>query len=203
MLDTALRPLVDPPLNAAGAVLVRLGVGANAITLAGFLAGIGACAAIALGHFTVALGLVAANRVLDGLDGAVARRLGATDLGGWLDIVCDMIFYSGVPFAFLLHDQALAAPAGFLMLSFMGTGSSFLATAAIAEKRGGDSGTQATKSIRYSFGIMEGTETIGFFLAFCLWPDCFAPLAWAFGVLCWLTVAQRVAMAWKRFGKAP
>ena len=47
MLDGSVRPLIDPPLNAAGMLLARLGVGANAITLAGFLLGGCACAAIA------------------------------------------------------------------------------------------------------------------------------------------------------------
>ncbi len=200
MLDGSVRPLIDPPLNAAGMLLARLGVGANAITLVGFLLGGCACAAIAQSQFPVALALMAANRVLDGLDGAVARRRGPTDLGGYLDIVCDMIFYSGVPFAFLLRDPADAAPAAFLMLSFMGTGASFLAYAAIAAKRGENTRAQGVKSMYYSFGLMEGTETIAFFAAFCLWPGYFAPLAWVFGCLCWLTVAGRMALAWNQFG---
>jgi phosphatidylglycerophosphate synthase len=200
MLDGRVRPLIDPPLDAAGAALARLGVGANAVTVAGFLLGAGACAAIFYGHFHAALALIAANRVFDGLDGAVARRRGATDLGGYLDIVLDMIFYSGVPFAFLLRDPADAAPAAFLMLSFMGTGASFLAYAAVAAKRGESTRAQGVKSMYYSFGLMEGTETIAFFAAFCLWPAYFAPLAWIFGALCWITVAGRMALAWNQFG---
>jgi len=200
MLDGRVRPLIDPPLDAAGAALARLGVGANAVTVAGFLLGAGACAAIFYGHFHAALALIAANRVFDGLDGAVARRRGATDLGGYLDIVLDMIFYSGVPFAFLLRDPADSAPAAFLMLSFMGTGASFLAYAAIAAKRGESTSAQGVKSMYYSFGLMEGTETIAFFAAFCLWPAYFAPLAWIFGALCWITVAGRMALAWNQFG---
>jgi len=200
MLDGRVRPLIDPPLDAAGAALARLGVGANAVTVAGFLLGACACAAIFYGHFHAALALIAANRVFDGLDGAVARRRGATDLGGYLDIVLDMIFYSGVPFAFLLRDPAESAPAAFLMLSFMGTGASFLAYAAIAAKRGESTRAQGVKSMYYSFGLMEGTETIAFFAAFCLWPAYFAPLAWIFGALCWITVAGRMALAWNQFG---
>ena len=86
------------------------------------------------------------------------------------------------------------------MLSFMGTGASFLAYAAIAAKRGENSRAQGVKSMYYSFGLMEGTETIAFFAAFCLWPGYFAPLAWVFGCLCWLTVAGRMALAWNQFG---
>jgi len=200
MLDSLVRPLIDPPLNAAGAVLARLGLGADAVTLAGFALGAGACAAIAAGQFGAALALIAGNRVLDGLDGAVARHTAPTDLGGYLDIVCDMIFYSGVPFAFLLRDPADAVAAAFLMLSFMGTGASFLAYAAIAAKRGESTRARGVKSMYHSFGLMEGTETIAFFVAFCLWPHMFGTLAVVFGALCWLTVAGRVALAWNQFG---
>ena len=92
MLDSTIRPLIDPPLDALGALMARLGLSANSITVLGFLIGAGACAAIVAGSFWVALGLVVANRLADGLDGAVARRTGSTDVGGYLDIVLDMIF---------------------------------------------------------------------------------------------------------------
>lgn len=113
-----------------------------------------------------------------------------------------MVFYSGVPFAFLLRDPADAVAAAFLMLSFMGTGASFLAYAAIAAKRGESTSARGVKSMYYSFGLMEGTETIGFFCAFCLWPHLFGALAVVFGALCWLTAAGRVAVAWNHFGGA-
>ena len=199
MLDSTLRPLIDPPLDALGAWMARLGLSANSITVLGFLIGAGACAAIVAGSFWVALGLVVANRLADGLDGAVARRTGSTDVGGYLDIVLDMIFYSGVPFAFMLHDPANALPGGYLIYSFVGTGGSFLAYAAIAAKRGESTRQQGVKSMYYSFGLMEGTETVAFFVAFCVFPEYFAAIAWVFGTLCWLTAAGRILMAMNHF----
>ena len=80
--------------------------------------------------------LIIANRVCDGLDGAVARSAGGTDLGAYLDITLDFLFYSAVPFAFAVADPANAMAAAFLIFSFVGTGSSFLAFAIIAQKRG-------------------------------------------------------------------
>lgn len=200
MLDSTIRPLIDPPLDALGAWMTRLGLSANSITVLGFLIGIGACAAIVAGQFWMALGLVLTNRLADGLDGAVARRNGTTDVGGYLDIVLDMIFYSGVPFAFMVHDPVNALPAGFLIYSFVGTGGAFLAFAAIAAKRGESTRQQGVKSMYYSFGLMEGTETIAFFVGFCLYPSNFGPLAWVFGALCWITTSGRIIMAVRHFG---
>jgi len=42
MLDSTLRPLIDPPLNAAARVLGAWGVSPNALTLAGMLVGLAA-----------------------------------------------------------------------------------------------------------------------------------------------------------------
>ncbi|MCK5273955.1 MAG: CDP-alcohol phosphatidyltransferase family protein, partial [Alphaproteobacteria bacterium] len=95
MLDHIVRPWIDPPLNRAGRMLADAGVSANAVTLSGFAVGLVAIPAIGTGHYLVGLALLLANRLSDGLDGAVARVRGPTDLGGYLDIVCDFILYSG------------------------------------------------------------------------------------------------------------
>src|SRR5262245_34983430 len=199
MLDSTLRRLIDPLLNRAGAALARSGLGANAVTVGGFLLGVGAWAALALEAHTLALGLILANRVADGLDGAVARRNGMTDLGGYLDIVLDFIFYAGVPFFFAVGRPDTALPAAFLAFSFVGTGGSFLAFAAIAAKRGLSTEARGRKSIYYLGGLTEGAETIALFALICLFPDRFALLAWVFGGLCWLTTATRVAAAVESF----
>ena len=193
MLDAPVRKLIDPPLNWAAARLVRLGVGANAVTVGGFAVGAAGCVAIGLKWYTAALVLVLLNRLADGLDGPIARRTGATDAGGFLDIVLDTIFYSGMPFAFAASDTTLTLPAAFLIYSFVGTGGSFLAFAVIAAKRGMTTAVYGKKSFFYSVGLMEGTETVVFFALFCLLPQHFAVLAWTFGGLCWVTTAVRVA----------
>ena len=113
MLDASLRRVVDRPLALAAGRLVALGVHANGITVAGFGAGLMAAAAIATGHYWVGLGLVIANRLLDGLDGAVARLTRPTDLGAFLDIAFDFIFYASVPFAFYVRTQRLVRLAPF------------------------------------------------------------------------------------------
>ena len=142
------------------------------------------------------LALLLLNRLCDGLDGAVARRRGVTDLGGFLDIVLDFLIYAAVPFAFALADPAAnALPGAFLIFSFMGTGSSFLAYAIMAAKRGIATELRGRKSLYYLGGLTEGTETIVAFVLACLWPAWFPLIAWTFGALCWLTTATRIVAA--------
>jgi len=200
MLDRVVRPLIDPPLDAAGRRLAALGISANAVTLAGFAVGLAAIPAVAAGDYLAGLALLLVSRLSDGLDGAVARVHGPTDLGGYLDIVCDFILYSGWAFAFAVADPADAIPAAFLMLSFMGTGASFLAYAVFAAKRGVTTEIRGAKSLYYLGGLTEGTETIMVFMAFCLLPQFFAPLAWAFAAACWITTASRMLAAARSFG---
>ena len=202
MFDAAIRRLIDPTLDRLGAALARRGLGANAVTVGGFLLGVGSWVALALDAQLPALGLVAANRAADGLDGAVARRVGPTDLGGYLDIVLDFVFYAGVPFFFAVGRPAEALPACFLAFSFVGTGGSFLAFAAVAAKRGLTTAARGRKSIYYLGGLTEGAETIGLFVAVCLMPDHFALLAWAFGGSCWVTTTCRVVEAVRTFRRS-
>ena len=199
MLDRIVRPWIDPPLDRAGRLLAAAGVSANAVTLGGFAVGLAAIPAIGTGHYLAGLGLLLANRLSDGLDGAVARVRGPTDLGGYLDIVCDFILYSGWAFAFALADPAHAIPAAFLMLSFMGTGASFLAYAIFAAKRGVTTEISGSKSLYYLGGLTEGAETILVFMAFCLAPQYFAIMAYAFAAACWVTTASRVLAAARTF----
>ncbi len=145
--------------------------------------------------------LILLNRLADGLDGAIARNTQTTDLGGYLDIVCDFLVYSGVVFGFALaRPEANALPAAFLILSFVGTGSSFLAYAVVATKRGVTTKIRGHKSFYYLGGLTEGTETFALFVLLCLFPDAFPWLAWMFGGLCWITTAFRILAAVRAFG---
>jgi phosphatidylglycerophosphate synthase len=203
MFDAKLRPLIDPPLNAAGRRLAAWGISADAVTLTGMMLGLSAGAALAYGGFALALALIIANRLLDGLDGAVARAKGLTDFGGYLDIVADFIFYVSVPLGFALADPANALPAAVLLASFTLTGISFLAFATLAAKRGIETAAHGRKSFFYNTGLAEGAETIAVFIAMCLWPGWFAAIAYGYAALCLLTVVQRSLAARAAFTGAP
>lgn len=195
MLDARLRPLIDPPLNRAGAMMARAGVTANGLTFAGLVLGLGGAAAIALGEIGWGLALIIANRLADGLDGAVARARGPSDLGGYFDIVADFAFYVSVPLAFGILAPANTLPALVLTASFVLTGVSFLAFAVIAAKRGETTEAHGRKSFFYSTGLAEGAETIAVFIAMCAAPAWFGAIAYAYAGLCVATVVQRSLMA--------
>ena len=198
MLDARLRRLIDPPLERLAGPLAARGLSANAVTLIGFALGLCAMAAIALQLYLLGLGLLLVNRLCDGLDGALARRRGLSDLGGFLDIVLDFIVYSGVPLAFALADPARnGLPAAFLIFSFVGTGTSFLAFAIMAAKRGLATDLRGRKSLYYLGGLTEGTETLLAFVLACLLPGWFPAVAYVFGGLCWLTTATRITIGWQ------
>lgn len=201
MLDAKLRPLIDPPLNAMGRWLARLGVSANAVTIMGVALGVAAAVAIAGGQFGLALALILASRLADGLDGAVARATAKTPLGGYLDIVGDFIFYVSVPLAFGLFAATNWPFVAVLLGGFALTGVSFLAFASIAAEQKLATRAHGEKSFFYSTGIAEGFETILFFVLMCLFPDRFPLLALLFAGLCALTLLQRSWLAWRVFGQ--
>jgi phosphatidylglycerophosphate synthase len=201
MLDGIMRRIIDPATARLGGALAARGVSADALTLAGLAVGLACAAAIWFRLDSAALLLLAANRTLDGLDGAVARRSRMTDRGGYLDIVCDFIVYGAIPLAFALRDPAANALASAVLLAaFYANGASFLAFAAIAAKRWDTTERRGPKSLYYTTGLMEGTETILFFAAFMLLPAWYPALAFVFAILCLITCAARILLAWRVFG---
>jgi len=201
MLDGWAKARIDPHLESVARRLADAGISANQVTLAGFVIGLTAAVAIAMGWFLLGLALFLANRLADGLDGAIARLNGPTDLGGYLDIVLDFAIYGAIPLAFILVDPAANGLAGaILLVSFYVNGASFLAYASIAARRGMSSTARGTKSIYFTTGLAEGSETVLFFVAFCLMPHWFAPLALVFAALCFWTAFWRIMAARAAFG---
>ena len=199
MFDVALRRLVDPALFRVARVLAAARFSANALTITGAAIGLGAAFFITQADYSAALICIVLNRLFDGLDGAIARIKGPTDFGGYLDSLCDFLFYVSVPVAFGMISADNQMPALALVASFTLTAVSFLGYAAIAARRNDGDGAHGPKAFIYSTGLMEGGETIAFFLLFCLFPAFFPTLALIFAALCILTVAQRVAFAAKSF----
>jgi phosphatidylglycerophosphate synthase len=201
MLDGLMRGVIDAPLNQSGRWLAARGASANAVTLAGLALGLTAAGLIWAGWSGILAALVLlSSRLADGLDGAVARARGKSDFGGYLDIVCDFAFYGAVPLAFVLRDPDANGVAGaFLLFSFYVNAATFLGYAILAEKHGLETRSRGEKSLYFTAGLMEGTETILCFLILALWPGLFVPLAWLFGALCLVTASARVMLARRTF----
>lgn len=194
MLDIRARRLVAPALDAIGTRLANAGVSPAALTVSGWLVGLGACVAAGANQWTLALGLWLGNRLLDGLDGPVARCRGVTELGGFLDIVADFSIYAGFVLALAIArpDARLAAIA--LLTAYYLSGTAFLALSSLLERRGKSLPRDDGRSLRFVGGLAEGTETIAVYVAICLFPAHAAVFAWVFAAAVAFTAAQRVAL---------
>jgi phosphatidylglycerophosphate synthase len=200
MLDGWARIRIDPLLDRAAKPIAAAGVTANGVTLAACAVGLLAAAAIAAQWYLAGLALILLSRFGDGLDGAVARISGQTDLGGYLDIVLDFLFYGAVPIGFVLADPPANAMAGaVLVFSFYVNGASFLAYAVMAEKRKLATSTRGPKSLFFTTGLAEATETIVVFAALCLVPTWFPEIAYAFAALTFYTALSRTVLAARTF----
>ena len=198
MLDRHIAPLIRPAIDRLAHGLVRMGVQADHVTLAAFGIGLSAAWCVTLHAYWTAAALILLSRLCDALDGAVARHTTPTDAGGFLDITLDFLFYASIPLAFAVANPAAnALAAAVLLASFMGTGSSFLAFAALAAKRNIQSMHYPHKSLHFLGGLAEATETLVFFVAICLWPAYFPVLAYLFAGLCCVTIVTRVYTGWR------
>jgi len=201
MIDRHALRFITPALGVLARALARAGVGADAVTLAGFALGMAAAVAIALQAWWLGLALMLASRLCDGVDGALARLTRPTDRGAFLDITLDFLFYASIPLAFAVADPARnALAAAVLLAAFIGTGSSFLAFAILAERRGLAGTAYPSKGFFYLGGLTEATETLLAFVAMCLWPQAFPWIAGVFAALCAVTVLTRLAAGWQAFG---
>ncbi len=192
MLDTRARRLLAPPLNAVAARLASAGVSPLTVTVVGWSAGVAACVAAGTGRWWLALAFWLLNRLLDGLDGPVARLRGATELGGFLDIVADFSIYAGfvVAVAIARPEARLACVA--LLCAYYLSGAAFLALSSLLERRGSSIGD--TRSLRFVGGLAEGAETVAVYVLFCVFPQWAAPIAWAFTAAVAVTAVQRITL---------
>ncbi|MDP3190639.1 CDP-alcohol phosphatidyltransferase family protein [Rhodoferax sp.] len=200
MFDRSVSQMMAPLIQRLARQTRRLGLTANQLTLLGFVLGLLAAFLIAFEAYLAGAVAILASRLLDALDGAVARLTQATDAGGFLDIALDFVFYASIPLAFAVSDPARnALPAAVLLAAFIGTGSSFLAFAVMAAKRGLRNLATPNKSFYFLGGLTEASETLLCFMAMCVWPGLFIELAYGFAALCAITTATRIWWGWKTF----
>jgi phosphatidylglycerophosphate synthase len=171
----------------------------NMVTAAACLLGIACAIAAAQGAYVVAVVLWIVNRILDGLDGTLARLSGKqSDLGGYLDIVLDTVVYAAIPLGLA---WSIGTPAAFvalaaLLASFYINGATWMYLAALLEKRNNGAAAQGElTTITMPGGLIEGAETVLFFSLFLLLPNLLVPLFSLMAALTMVTAVQRVFWA--------
>ena len=192
MIDAKLNNFLRPYLSFLAKIIIKLNISANIITFLGFFFGLCCFYSIINFYFTGAFLFLVLNRFCDGLDGAVARLLGPTDIGAFYDITLDFLFYSLFPIAFIFIDIKNTYAICFLLLSFVSTQTTFLASAWIIEKNKILVSTKQKKSFFYIGGITEGFETIICFILMLFFYESVEIIAYIFGILCWITSISRL-----------
>ncbi len=204
MLDEALRPVKERVLlPAARAIGTR--VQPLTVTLLGFACGIGAAGAAAAGAYGLAVWLWLANRILDGLDGTLARAQGTqTDMGGYVDILLDFVVYAAIPIGLLIAAPSvlLSVATASLLGSFYVNAASWMYLSAVLERRGeGAVSRNEFTTVMMPEGLVGGSETVVAFTLFLALPGRAVPLFAAMSVLVLLTVVQRVVWAARNLPK--
>ena len=197
MLDHTLRVYKDDLLRP---VVGRLGrIAPNAITTLAMVVGLAAASAAGLQWYWGALILWLLNRVLDGLDGLVARaHARQSDFGGYLDIVLDFVVYAAIPVGLYLGNPsgALALALILLLSSFYINAASWIYLAAILEKRAAGAHARGElTAVTMPNGLVGGAETILFYSLFLLCPGGLPWLFAAMMAMVMLGVGQRLHWA--------
>lgn len=192
MLDTRARRLTGPLLDRAAGPLAAAGVSPMTITAAGWVAGVAACVAVTRGAWSIALVLWLLNRVLDGLDGAVARRVGPTELGGFLDILADFSIYAGFVLAIAIEVPEARLACIVLLVAYYLSGAAFLALSSILERLRLEQ-NRDVRSLRFVGGLAEGTETVIAYALITILPQHAVVIVWVFTLAVAITTLQRIA----------
>lgn len=192
MFDVRIRQVVGPVLDTAGRGLAERGVRPGVLTGVGWLLGVGACVSAGFALWTLALGLWLANRLFDGLDGPVARARGATDVGGFLDVVADFSIYAGFVVGVAVAVPQARVACLVLLFAYYVSGTALLAQSSLLERRRVIAARPDPRSLRLVGGLAEGAETIAVYVLFCLFPASAAGIAWVFAGIVAITAAQRV-----------
>jgi phosphatidylglycerophosphate synthase len=198
VLDAPLRRVSGPVFAAAGRRLAAAGIRPGWVTAGGWVLGVGACLAVGFASWTAALALWLANRVLDGLDGAVARAGTPSTLGGYLDLVADFSVYAGFVLAVAVAVPPARLACTALLFAYYLSGSAFLALSSLLERRGRT--TADGRSLHFVGGLAEGAETIVVYVLVCLLPGRAAAIAWTFAAVVAVTAVQRVVTAVRLLG---
>lgn len=197
MFDHLLRGLKDR-LLAPLATLLR-GVPPNALTVTALLFGLSAAAAAAQGAWSAGLALWLANRIVDGLDGTVARMAELqTDFGGYLDILMDFVVYAAIPIGFAVSSQErlVLVLAVALEGAFFVNACSWMYLSAVLEKRAsGAASTGELTTVTMPPALVAGFETIVFFSLFFLFPDRLVTLFGLMTGLVGINIVQRLVWA--------
>lgn len=213
MFDRTVRGVLESPLDRAAAWLDRPGVSPDRLTLAGLVVGLASAGAAAGRWWAVALVCWLLCRVLDGLDGPLARRRAQAfptavspggPAGGFFDITADFTVYGatvvGVAIGVARAPDSTGAAGEWLpflavLLAYYVNGAAFLAFSSIAER----TGHQIDDGRSFSFlgGLAEGTETVVVHSIWLILPFWAPQIATVWAVVVGISATQRMVAGYR------
>ncbi len=197
MFDRQIQKYTQKPLKYIAKLFLKF-ISPNHMTLIGFSFGVLMCLSIIIDEYLIAIIFLFLNRLSDGLDGTMARLQTPTPLGGYLDIVLDFLIYGGFVLSFGITEQNNTLLSMVLLFCYLGTGSTFLAKAAILPSLTNQNlNEEIPKSFHYAVGLVEGTETIVFMVLCLLFPNLFIYFSFIFVILCLITIVFRIIVCYK------
>lgn len=200
MFDEQFRGVFSRVLAAPVRSLARLGVSPNQVTVAACVLGSAAGWLVADGRAVAGIAVWIASRLLDGVDGLLARESGrGSAFGGYLDITLDMVAYSAMVLGFAtVHPEGgvlwLVILAGYLLVT---TGTLALASALEVRR---DQLVRTTRAIRFTSGFAEAGETSAVYVLLVAVPALAVPIAWGWVLLLAATAVQRTLLARRLLG---
>ena len=197
MFDRQIQKYTQKPFQYIAKLFLKF-ISPNHMTLIGFSFGVLMCLFIIIDQYLIAIIFLFLNRLSDGLDGTMARLQTPTPLGGYLDIVLDFLIYGGFVLSFGITEQNNMLLSMILLFCYIGTGSTFLAKAAIMPSLTNQNlNEEIPKSFHYAVGLVEGTETIVFMVLCLLFPNLFIYFSFIFIILCLITIVFRIIVCYK------
>ena len=197
MFDRQIQKYTQKPLQYIAKLFLKF-ISPNHMTLIGFSFGLLMCLSIIIDQYLMAIIFLFLNRLADGLDGTMARLQNPTPLGGYLDIVLDFLIYGGFVLSFGITEQNNTLLSMVLLFCYIGTGSTFLANAAILPSLTKQNlNEEIPKSFHYAVGLIEGTETIVFMVLCLLFPNLYIYFSFIFIILCLITIVFRIIVCYK------
>lgn len=198
MIDGALREIKEQVLFPLASETGKY-IHPTAITIISGVFGVGAGLLAAGQAYNAGLAFWILNRVLDGLDGTVARvHQHQSDLGAYIDIVTDFVAYAAIPAGLVLgRPDPLTMMALILMFGIFYVNTiSWAYLSALLEHRAQGAAARAEKtSVTMPKGLIEGSETIFFYTLFFLFPDKLTVLFLTMGILTAVSAGQRIVWA--------
>lgn len=196
MLDEELRRGAKPFYRPVATAVAHRGVTGDALTGLSLAIGVLCLVMIAFGFNVLGLVLWLLNRLLDGLDGEVARLRGETsEFGSFVDIAADFFMYGGFLVALAVQHPDARLALVVLFLAYYLNGSIFLALSGILEKIKAERLTE--RGLHFRRSLTEGFETIVAGVLFLVFPGHVSLVAWTFAAMVFVSSAQRVLEGWR------